>query len=174
MSKSRREFLTHSSLGLLGAVVASHADAQQPAELPPGAPPAFGTAPPIGPEVSSDTFAQAEKLVEVELSAAERAQAAANWRNSMAPLYERRMGPRKVAIETAVQPWSRWDPVLPGAEALPTAKRVFAQQGQCPASSVERRRHCVRSGHRSFALGETEKNHVDPADRNLSAEAGEI
>ena len=125
MSKSRREFLTHTSLGLLGAVVASHADAQQPAELPPGAPPAFGTAPPIGPEVSSDTFAQAEKLVEVELSAAERAQAAANWRNSMAPLYERRMGPRKVAIETAVQPWSRWDPILPGAEALP-ARNAFS------------------------------------------------
>ena len=101
MPKSRREFLTHTSLGLLGAAIASQADAQQPAELPPGAPPAFGTAPPVGPEVSADTFAQAEKLVEVELSAAERAQAASNWRNSMAPLYERRMGPRKVAIETA-------------------------------------------------------------------------
>jgi Asp-tRNA(Asn)/Glu-tRNA(Gln) amidotransferase A subunit family amidase len=119
MSKSRREFLTHTSLGLLGTVVASRADAQQPTDLPPGAPPAFGTAPPVGPEVSAETFAQAEKLVEVELSAAERAEAAGNWRNSMAPLYERRTGPRKVAMETGVQPWSRWDPVLPGAVALP-------------------------------------------------------
>ena len=91
----------------------------------------------FGPEVSAETFAQAEKLVEVELSAAERAQAAANWRNSMAPLYERRTGPRKVAIETAVQPWSRWDPVLPGAEMLPPRNAFVAQQKRSQAASIE-------------------------------------
>jgi len=131
MSKSRREFLTHTSLGLLGAAIASQANAQQPAELPPGAPPTFGTAPPFGPEVSAETIAQAEKLVEVELSAAERAQAASNWRNSMAPLYERRVGPRKVPIESAVQPWSRWDPVLPGAEMLPP-RNEFVRSKSAP------------------------------------------
>ena len=78
MSKSRREFLTHSSLGLLGAAVACKSKAPEPALLQstatstPGAPPAFATAPAVGPEVSAETFAQAEKLVEVELNDAER------------------------------------------------------------------------------------------------------
>ncbi|HEX7285349.1 MAG TPA: amidase [Candidatus Angelobacter sp.] len=121
MSKSRRQFLAQASLGLLGAAVASRGSAQQqkPAEPPPGAPPAFGTAPPVGPEVAPATFAESEKLAIVEMSAAERAQAAGNWRNSMAPLYERRIGPRKVAIEPALAPYSQWNPVLPGEKAGP-------------------------------------------------------
>src|SRR5262249_10430664 len=82
-------------------------------------PPAFGTAPAVGPEVSPVTFAQAEKLVDVELTAAERSQAAGNWRSSMAPLYERRIGPRKVALESTVAPWSRWDSALPGQKTGP-------------------------------------------------------
>jgi hypothetical protein len=76
MSKSRREFLTNSSLGLLGIAVTSCNQEQKPAPLPPGAPPAFATAPPVGPEVSPVTFAEAEKLVQVELSEEERKQAA--------------------------------------------------------------------------------------------------
>jgi Asp-tRNA(Asn)/Glu-tRNA(Gln) amidotransferase A subunit family amidase len=43
----------------------------------------------------------------------------------MAPLYERRIGPRKVAIEPAVSPWSRWDPVLPGTTAGPQRDRFL-------------------------------------------------
>jgi hypothetical protein len=53
----------------------------------------------VGPEVSTATFAEAEKLVIAELTPAERVQAAGNWRSSMAPLYERRTGPRKLALE---------------------------------------------------------------------------
>ena len=49
-----------------------------------GTPPAFGTAPPVGPEVTAATLAEAEKLVRVELTPAERAQAAGNWRQAMA------------------------------------------------------------------------------------------
>lgn len=119
MSKSRRQFLTHASLSLLGAAVASRSQAQQPTELPPGTPPAFGTAPPVGPEVSTATFAEAEKLVRVEMTAADRAQAASNWRSAMAPIYERRAGPQKVAIEPAISPYSNWNPVLPGEKAFP-------------------------------------------------------
>jgi Asp-tRNA(Asn)/Glu-tRNA(Gln) amidotransferase A subunit family amidase len=133
MSGSRREFLTHTSLGVLGTMVASKLDAQNPtpsssssSPLPPGAPPAFGTAPAVGPEVSPATFAEAEKLAQVELSAAELAQAAGNWRSAMAPLYERRTGPRKVALEPAVAPWSRWNPLLPGTKALP-ARSLFVR-----------------------------------------------
>ena len=69
--------------------------------LPPGAPPAFGTAPEVGSPVSSATFAEAEKLVQFELTPAEREMAAGNWRRMMAPLYERRTGPRKFAPQLA-------------------------------------------------------------------------
>src|ERR1700741_3393507 len=99
MSKSRRQFLTASSLGVLGAAAAYHGWAQNPADLPPGAPPAFGTGPAVGPEVAPTTFAEAEKLVQVELTDTERAVAAGSWRKTMASLYERRTGPRKVALD---------------------------------------------------------------------------
>src|SRR6185437_1657509 len=97
MSKSRREFLAQAAAGLVGAAVAPELVAQQqkptepakPAGTPPaGTPPAFGTAPAVGPEVSAGTFAEAEKLVRVEMTGAERDQAAGNWRMAMAPLYE--------------------------------------------------------------------------------------
>src|SRR5271166_6156101 len=123
MSKSRRQFLTHAPLALLGAAVAAHSQTQKPAEPPPGAPPAFGTAPPVGPEVSPATFAQAKKLVEVELSADELALASGNWRSAMAPLYERRVGPRKVALEATLAPGTRWSPVLPGEESGPASQQ---------------------------------------------------
>jgi hypothetical protein len=75
MSKSRREFLITSSVALLGAASASQSHAQNPTDMPPGAPPAFGTAPAVGPQVSAATFAEAEKLVRVELTERDRAQA---------------------------------------------------------------------------------------------------
>jgi len=117
MSKSRREFLTQTSLGLLAAGSVLRSYAQQPGGLPPGAPPAFGTGPAVGPEVSPTTFAEAEKLVQVELSNSERVMAAGSWRKTMAALYERRTGPRKVKLESSLAPASRWNPVLPGLAA---------------------------------------------------------
>ncbi len=117
MSKSRRQFLALTSLGVLGAAATYSSRAQNPSDLPPGAPPAFGTAPAVGPEVSSSTFAEAEKLVQVEMSANERAVAAGSWRKMMAPLYERRTGPHKVALEPGLAPATRWDPMLPGLSA---------------------------------------------------------
>jgi Asp-tRNA(Asn)/Glu-tRNA(Gln) amidotransferase A subunit family amidase len=123
MSKSRREFLTQTSLGLLSAAAVYRGYAQQPADLPPGAPPAFGAGPAVGPEVSSHTFAEAEKLLQVELSDSQRAMAAGSWRKTMAALYERRTGPRKVALESGLAPASRWNPVLPGLKAGPERDR---------------------------------------------------
>ena len=133
MAKSRREFLADASAGLFGAAAMLHAHdqklltpqsatsspAQQAVNSPPGTPSAFGTAPPVGPVVSPETFAAAEKLVRVEMTDKDRAQAAGNWRNSMAALYERRTGPKKVALESTLSPASRWDPVLPGMTAGP-------------------------------------------------------
>jgi Asp-tRNA(Asn)/Glu-tRNA(Gln) amidotransferase A subunit family amidase len=73
--------------------------------------------------VSATTFAQAEKLAEVELSAEDLAQAAGNWRSAMAPLYERRVGPRKVSLEAALAPASLWNPVLPGEKSGPASQQ---------------------------------------------------
>lgn len=112
MLKSRRLFLSQMSAAFLTAAVASRSEAQSTsAPTPtPGAPPAFGTAPPVGPQVSPATFIEADKLVQVELSAPALAEAAGNWRMAMAPLYERRVGPRKVALEPTLAPFSRNDP----------------------------------------------------------------
>ncbi len=119
MSKSRREFLAQSSVGFLGAAVIP-ALAQQPDQTP-GAPPAFGTADPVGPAVSPATFAEAEKLVQVEMTAAEREIAASNWRMQMAPAYERRVGAQRVALEPTLAPATQWNPTLPGMKSRPVA-----------------------------------------------------
>lgn len=120
MKKSRREILTEASFGLLAA--AAIGDPQAP-DLPPGAPSAFNTSPPVGPVVSPVTFAEAEKLVQVTLTQPQRVMAAENWRTSMASLYERRTGPRKVALEPTLPPFSHWTSVLPGEPAGPSRNR---------------------------------------------------
>ncbi len=134
MSKSRREFLTQSTLTLLGAAAATTATlAQNPATpTTPGAPPAFGTAPAVGPEVTTVTFAEAEKLVQFPLTEKDRSQAAGNWRQAMAPLYERRVGPRKVAIPDTAVPYSRWDCTLPGMNPGPAQNRFSPSTGVVP------------------------------------------
>jgi Asp-tRNA(Asn)/Glu-tRNA(Gln) amidotransferase A subunit family amidase len=125
MSKSRREFLAATSLTLLGAAAASFSKAQVSTDLPPGSPSAFGTGPAVGPEVTVSTFAEAEKLVQVPMSNPERVMAAASWRKTMAGLYERRTGPRKLALEATLAPASCWDPVLPGQKTLPARDRFI-------------------------------------------------
>jgi Asp-tRNA(Asn)/Glu-tRNA(Gln) amidotransferase A subunit family amidase len=105
-------------MGVLGAAIesrAAQAQASQSTDLPPGAPPAFGTAPAVGPEVSVATFGEAEKLVQIELTPAEQAMAAGNWRMQMASLYERRTGPRKLALESTLAPATQWNPASIGA-----------------------------------------------------------
>src|SRR6516164_6810709 len=83
MSKSRRDFLTITSLGVLGATAVSRLSAQNQTQLPPGAPTAFGAGPSFGPEVTVNTFAEAEKLVQFPLRDDERATAAATWRKTL-------------------------------------------------------------------------------------------
>jgi Asp-tRNA(Asn)/Glu-tRNA(Gln) amidotransferase A subunit family amidase len=133
MSDTRRRFLKRSVLGLAGVAAAPHVkaadDAAKKAETPAGMPPAFGTGPGVGPEVTPATFAEAEKLVQTSLTPAERAQAAGNWRMSMAPLYERRTGPRRVALDPGLAPASRWDPALPGTVVGPWRTRIVRSAG---------------------------------------------
>lgn len=125
MSKSRRQFLKHSSLALLGTAAGCRSRTQKSAEIHPGAPPAFGTSPPAGPEVSSATFAEAEKLVQVNMTSAELDLAARTWRMNLASVYERRTGPRKVSLDATLAPGSRWDPVLPGEKRGPEHDRFI-------------------------------------------------
>jgi Asp-tRNA(Asn)/Glu-tRNA(Gln) amidotransferase A subunit family amidase len=130
MPKSRREFLTLSSVGMLGAAALSRLYAQNLSTLPPGAPPAFGAGPAFGPEVSTSTFTEAEKLVQFPLTDSERAMAAATWRRTVASLYERRSGPRKLALESNLAPATRWDPVLPGIKIGPQQDRFVRSKVQ--------------------------------------------
>ncbi len=139
MSESRREFLARTAAGVAGVAAASRLAAEAQAAMPgpqvtpvAGTPPAFGTAPPVGPEVSAATFAEAGKLVRVEMTPAERAQAAGNWRQSLASTMERRAGPRKVALESSLAPATRWDPMIPGAPAGPASSRFV----RSPADST--------------------------------------
>jgi Asp-tRNA(Asn)/Glu-tRNA(Gln) amidotransferase A subunit family amidase len=140
MSKSRREFLAHTSVSVLGMAAGIQASEQNQDNPPAGAPPAFGTSPAVGPEVSPEAFAEAEKLLQVQLTPAERAEAASNWRNSMAALYERRAGPRKVALDPGLSPGTRWDPVLPGMKVGPERDRFIrskAYPGPLPSKDED-------------------------------------
>jgi Asp-tRNA(Asn)/Glu-tRNA(Gln) amidotransferase A subunit family amidase len=140
MSKSRRQFLATTSFGVLGAAAALKAQAQNPSDLPPGAPPAFGVGPAVGPEVSANTFAEAEKLVRVELTESETNVAAGSWRKTMAALYERRTGPRKVTLDPALAPATRWNPVLPGMKVGPSRdrfQRTKTDPGPLPANDAD-------------------------------------
>jgi Asp-tRNA(Asn)/Glu-tRNA(Gln) amidotransferase A subunit family amidase len=133
MATGRRRFLKRSALGLAGVAVAS---ARAGAQAPPGTPPAFGTGPAVGPEITAATIAEAEKLMQVAYRPAERAQAASNWRVSLASVYERRTGPRRLALDPGLAPASRWDPVLPGQAAGPSRDRFVRGQvrpGALPA-----------------------------------------
>jgi Asp-tRNA(Asn)/Glu-tRNA(Gln) amidotransferase A subunit family amidase len=136
MSRSRREFLTQTAAGIVGAAAAGQAIADaaipDPAPTPvAGTPPAFGTAPPTGPEVSAATFVEAEKLVRYEMSAAERTQAAGSWARAMAGTMERRTGPRKVPLADAVAPQSLFDPMIPGVvqDVRPARDRFVRSSG---------------------------------------------
>jgi Asp-tRNA(Asn)/Glu-tRNA(Gln) amidotransferase A subunit family amidase len=133
MSKSRRQFL-NSTVVLMGAAAACtkkpEAGAPVAADSPAGMPPAFGTAPAVGPVVNSNTFAEAEKLVQFTMTQAEREQASGNWRSAIAPLYEMRTGPRKAAIESTVAPWSRVDPTAVGGKAGPDRDKFVRSKSE--------------------------------------------
>jgi Asp-tRNA(Asn)/Glu-tRNA(Gln) amidotransferase A subunit family amidase len=132
MPRSRREFLAKGSLGLIGvAMSANTAGAKQTPETP-GAPPAFGTSPPIGPAVTPETFTEAEKLIQVEMTPKNLAQAAGNWQQSMAAVYERRVGPRKLHIEESVAPATVWNPALPGTASGPVKDEFLVRTVSLP------------------------------------------
>src|ERR1044072_8981541 len=120
---TRRKFLIQAPLAaLVGTATWKQVlTAQTPSPTPTtaGAPPTFGTGPGSGPAVTTQTFAEAEKLMQVTMTPAERQQAADTWRTSLAQYLERRTGPRKVPIKDTEPPASLWNPMLPGIPLLP-------------------------------------------------------
>jgi Asp-tRNA(Asn)/Glu-tRNA(Gln) amidotransferase A subunit family amidase len=72
-------------------------------------------------------------LVQFSLTDAERAMAAASWRKTLAAVYERRTGPKKLALEASVSPATRWDPLLPGLHSAAERDR-FVRTGTSAAS----------------------------------------
>lgn len=134
---TRRQFLIKAPVGLLGVVAACQGEPKEApssvAPATPGAPPTFGTAPGAGPVVTPETFAEAEKLVQVTMTPAQRAQVAKSWRSSMAGMLERRTGPRKVPLEDTVAPATQWNPALGAAKIGPERDRfVRSMTGQLP------------------------------------------
>ena len=57
------------------------------------------------------------------MTAAEREMAANSWRTTMAPMLERRIGPRKLPLEASAAPATQWNPVLGGARTGPARDR---------------------------------------------------
>src|SRR5262245_56071694 len=138
---TRRQFLLRAPLGMLVAAAAWHGEAppahSQVAPVPPGTPPTFGISTAAGPVVTSATFAEAEKLMQVTLTPAERQQAADSWRQSMAPYLERRTGPRKVALAAPDAPATLWNPVLPGLVLASVDRFVRSQSDGVPPPSCD-------------------------------------
>ena len=138
---TRRQFLIQAPVGLLGVVAACRGE-EKPGvaasnAAPAGAPPAFGTAPVSGPSVSAQTFAQAERLVQVTMTPAEREMAAASWRSTMAGYLERRVGPRKVEIDASVAPATRWDPTIVASTAPTRDRFVRSASTNAPLPSTD-------------------------------------
>ena len=141
---TRRQFLITAPLGMLAASAACSNDpGQQPPAEPPaapggtsappaGTPPAFGTGPLTGPPVSPATFAEAEKLAQVTMRPADREMAAASWQRSLAPLAERRTGPRRVPLADDVAPALTWMPATIDRHPGPARDRFVRSSAPVP------------------------------------------
>jgi Asp-tRNA(Asn)/Glu-tRNA(Gln) amidotransferase A subunit family amidase len=82
--------------------------------------------------VSAATFVEAQKLMQIELSDRESREVAANWCVGMAPLYERRVGPRKIRLEATLAPASRWEPNQYEQKTYPLANRFICSKIDAP------------------------------------------
>src|SRR5436190_23758004 len=126
---TRRQFLITAPMAVL--VTATACRQQTPSTESPstpttaGAPPTFGTGAGAGPPITPETFAEAEKLMQVTMTPAERQQAAETWRTSLAQYLERRTGPRKVSITATDLPATLWNPMLPGIQAQPAREQFI-------------------------------------------------
>jgi Asp-tRNA(Asn)/Glu-tRNA(Gln) amidotransferase A subunit family amidase len=78
--------------------------------------------------------------MQVELSSQESHDAAGSWREAMAPLYERRTGPKKIQLEAGLAPASRWEPNQFGQKTNPRGDRFVRSKPEVrglPASDPD-------------------------------------
>ncbi len=131
MSQSRRRFLSRTAAGVVGAAAATRVIATPDPPVTPveGTPPAFGTAPPVGPDISTATVAEAQKFVRIEFTPAHQAQIAGSWQRAMASTMERRAGPRKLEIGPELVPATLWNPMIPGVPPGPARDRFIPSAG---------------------------------------------
>jgi Asp-tRNA(Asn)/Glu-tRNA(Gln) amidotransferase A subunit family amidase len=133
---TRRQFLITAPMAVL--VTATACRKQTPTTNSPstattaGAPPTFGTGAGAGPPVTPETFAEAEKLMQVTMTPPERQQAADTWRTSLAQYLERRTGPRKVTIAPTDAPGTIWNPALPGIDASAPSRDLRSKDDGAP------------------------------------------
>jgi Asp-tRNA(Asn)/Glu-tRNA(Gln) amidotransferase A subunit family amidase len=134
---TRRQFLITAPIAVLVTATACRRQTpsgnSQPAPETAGAPPTFGSGAGAGPAVTPDTFAEAEKLMQVTMSPAERQQAADTWRTSLAQYLERRTGPRHVGISATEAPATLWNPMLPGIAVQPTREQFVRSKEESAA-----------------------------------------
>ena len=146
----RRQFLRSGSFALAAALAGCSRPEQQSGSASPatpstpGAPPAFNTSAAVGPPVTPETFVEAAKLAQYEMTDAERRMAAGSWRTAMAPLLERRTGPRKIALDPSVAPATQWSPWLHDGQAAAADTdvrdrfvRTSADPGPLPSSDSD-------------------------------------
>jgi Asp-tRNA(Asn)/Glu-tRNA(Gln) amidotransferase A subunit family amidase len=114
---SRRNFITGTAL-LAGAAVVARAPE---AGAAPDAGPAVPGPLPAGGAITPVTFAEAEKLADVQYTPAERALAASSWPVIMGPVVAER---HRYHPADSVVPACLWDPRIPGAPSGPARTRV--------------------------------------------------
>ena len=103
------------------------------------------------------------------MSTAEREMAAESWRRAMAPLLERRVGPRKVAIDAEIAPATLWNPVFAGDSSGPAVDKFVRSTSASvplPASDADIAFAPVTQ---AVALDRTEGSHLRAPDEHLPA-----
>jgi Asp-tRNA(Asn)/Glu-tRNA(Gln) amidotransferase A subunit family amidase len=129
---SRRKFIAGTALLAGAAVVRRAADAAPVADAGPATrspAPASGGA--LGP-ITPATFAEAEKLAEVQYTEAERAEAAASWNVNFGAMLKAR---RAYHPASSVVPGCVWDPRIPGAPKGPAKTRTKFSRSTAPLPS---------------------------------------
>jgi len=126
--KSRRRFLTEGALTLAGMAVAASGEARAAPDAGTSAGSGTGSifsgtpgdaAGSPGPPVTAETFAHAEKLMRVSMTAEQRTLAADSWNLNIGPFFARRDFP--LGDEA---PGMVWNPVLRGTGRMPKRNRV--------------------------------------------------
>ena len=91
--------------------------------------------------MSAETFKQAEKLVQVDMTQAHLDEAAKNWRMQVAPLYGRRVGPLSVELEDGLRSRDTMESFSARVYARTFISQLFrSQRGPAAVTLIARRR----------------------------------